>query len=226
LWSTRDYFEIGNNFLFLINSFFFLIYRYDIFIDPSLPWEDIRSAFISAFQPPDFSNKSRTELVSLHQGNNETVTHYHVRMLWILKKWPEHGMSEDILKGIFIDGLREELKERVVPQRPATLDEVVTLAAIWEQAVDIREAWRKASKMVKCDFCGLDGHELNTCEVRWRMKELWASNDNGGLERQDGEAQAENAKALVALKRSDSTRSSVQCQCQRHQCWKKAEGEL
>jgi hypothetical protein len=124
------------------------------------------------------------------------------------EKWPEHGMSEDILKGIFLDGLREELKERVMPQRPATLDEVVTLVESWQQAVYIREAQRKALNMVKCEFCGVEGHELNTCEVRQRMKELWASKANGILER------------------SDSTSPSVQCQCQRHQCWKKADREL
>lgn len=135
-------------------------------------------------------------------------------------------MSEDILNAIFIDGLREELEEQVAAQWPATLDEAVILAASWEQAVDIREAQRKALKLVKCDFCGVEGHELNSCEVRQRMKALWASKANGGLERRDGENQAENAKALVALKRSASTRSTVQCQCQRHQCWKKSEGEL
>ncbi|KAJ3708833.1 hypothetical protein LUZ61_012538 [Rhynchospora tenuis] len=198
---------------------------YDMFIDPSLPWEEIRSAFLSAFQPPDFSNRSRTELVSLYQSGNETVTRYHLRMLWILKKWPEHGMGEDILKGIFIDGLREELKEQVAPQRPVTLDEAVLLAASWEQAVDIREAQKKALKMVKCDFCGVEGHELNACEMRQRMKALWMSKATGSLPRIEGESETGNAKALVALKRLDSTRSSVQCQCQKHQCQKKGEDE-
>lgn len=145
-------------------------------------------------------------------------------MLWILKRWPEHGINDSMLKEIFVNGLRKELKEFITPRRVATLDEAVSLAAMWEQADGIREARRNAFKTMKCDFCGVEGHEENTCEVKKRLQAIPTSIANGNsMKVRDVET---GEKTLVAINRLDSMRSStqsVQCQCQQHLCSMKTE---
>jgi hypothetical protein len=131
-------------------------------------------------------------------------------------------MSDSILKEIFINGLRMELKEFVTPRRVATLDEAVNLAAMWEQADGIRKARRNAFKALKCDFCGVEGHEENTCEVKKRLQVIPTSMANGSLLKMKEVESGEDASA--AMNRLDSVRSStrsVQCQCQQHLCSKK-----
>lgn len=33
-------------------------------------------------------------------------------------KWPDYDLSENLLKKVFIDGLREDFLDWVIPQRP------------------------------------------------------------------------------------------------------------
>ncbi|OAY83206.1 hypothetical protein ACMD2_15625 [Ananas comosus] len=168
---------------------------------------------------------------------------YHLRLQWILKRWPEHGIPDALLKGIFIDGLREGFQEWVVTQKPETLAEAVGLAMSWERAEGVREARRRLNKATaedggnrKCGFCGETGHEEGACEVRRRMRELWLSSKyNGGgggcggggggggggsVVRREGE-EGGVVERVESLRRSRSTKST--CQCWKHQCWKKVE---
>lgn len=213
---------------------------------PSMPWEEIRSAFLRAYRRPDFEDRARSELMTIRQRDGEDVNAYHLRLQRILKRWPDHGIPDGLLKGIFIDGLGEEHQDWIVPQRPATLAEAVELALNWEQAERARETRRRnevgssggGARDGRCGFC--DGaHEESACDVRRRLKELWVRNkelgwggSGGGgkvvgmlsparsLVRRGGEGEEGGTGRMVSLRRSQS---QSQCQCWKHQCWKRYE---
>lgn len=151
-------------------------------------WEETNDAFLLAFRRPDFAERLRTELVTTAQSDGESAYGYYLRMQWILKRWPGHGLPELMLKGIFLDGLREDFRDWIIPQRPNTLEEALRMAMVWEQAEAMKMARRRrieeelssaAAKMrninvVKsCGFCGGDGHEESGCEVKKKLRELW-----------------------------------------------------
>lgn len=92
---------------------------------------------------------------------------FYLRMKWNLKKWPDHGLSDELVKGVFVDGLREECRDWVGLQRPETLEEAARLAENWDRA-----KMMKREVSAKCGFCD-GGHEERECEVRRKMRELW-----------------------------------------------------
>ncbi|RRT59216.1 hypothetical protein B296_00010065 [Ensete ventricosum] len=204
---------------------------YDLAVErcrPAMLWPDIRSAFLQAFTRPDFADRARSELMSMRQRDGEGVNSYHLRLQWILRKWPDHGFPDALLKGIFIDGLKEDYQDWILPQRPEKLADAVRLALSWEQARSVREARRgniDGGGEVKCGFCDGD-HEERGCEVRRRMKELWLRSKEGvvpvlspsmSLVRRGGGGD----EGEGALGRTGSMRRGGQCQCWKHQCWKK-----
>ncbi|XP_072999410.1 uncharacterized protein [Typha latifolia] len=211
---------------------------YDLTVEPlgpSLAWPDVRFSFLCAFRRPDFADRARSELMSLSQGDAETVNRYHLRMQWVLKRWPEHGIPDGLLKGIFIDGLREDFQDWVIPQQPQTLADAVRLATSWEQAEGARDA-RRRGKEARCAFCGAGGHVEGACDVRRRMKDLWARSSREGVgggraaavltpsgslvRREEDQEEKDQGSAGRIL---GSFRRKGQCQCWKHQCWKKLE---
>ncbi|WOL08235.1 hypothetical protein Cni_G16987 [Canna indica] len=210
---------------------------YDLIVEssrPAISWPEIRAAFLRAFTRPDFTDRARAELMSMKQKDGEGINTYHLRLQRVLRNWPEHGFPDALLKGIFIDGLKEDYQDWILPQRPETLADAVRLAQRWEQARSVREARIRGNdgggsglaEGKQCGFC--DGeHEEKGCEVRRRMKELWlrskeeaaAPSPSMSLVRKEGGEEAVEGR----LARVGSTKRGEQCQCSRHQCWKKYE---
>ncbi|PKA64452.1 hypothetical protein AXF42_Ash007197 [Apostasia shenzhenica] len=197
---------------------------YDLAVEPhpSMSWDHIKSAFIRAFRRPEFADGARAELFSLRQRDGESVTSYHLRLQWILKRWPDHGLPESLLRGLFVDGLREELHDWVGPQRPETLEEALSLAMDWEAAQGARAARRREAAVAleaKCGFCE-GGHEEKDCEARREMREEWMRRKRGGEKKSGDEAREEEDERLGRL---GSIGRRSQCQCWKHQCWRKIE---
>nr|DAD21197.1 TPA_asm: hypothetical protein HUJ06_022660 [Nelumbo nucifera] len=224
---------------------------YDLNIEPnpSLSWEEIKVAFTQAYRRTEFVDQFRSELMKLRQGDGESVQAYYLRMLWILRRWPDHGIPDGLLRGIFIDGLREDFQDWIVPQKPNSLSDAFRLALTWEQAQSIRAARNKKNvTLSKCGFC--EGpHEEQTCDIRERMRELWIQSKEkrmrGGLS-SPAESLPSNPATVKEFVRSVSAVTSdgvgqigegedkeeggllggkkkAQCQCWKHQCWKKLE---
>ncbi|KAF9609199.1 hypothetical protein IFM89_014040 [Coptis chinensis] len=220
---------------------------YDIEIEPypSLTWDEIKSSFLNVY--------GRTELMMIKQGENETVHNFFLRMQWILRTWPDHGISDDVQKGIFIDGLREDFHDWIHPQKPKSLDEAFRLASVLEQAKCIRAARNrknnndmignsKSSSSLKCEFCN-GPHKEAMCDVKEKMRELWFRIKEKQMKTTTTTSSPEAADNInVALKKDNSVRSAsvatrsndgeeevefsglnkkTQCQCSKHQCWKK-----
>lgn len=217
---------------------------FDLNIEPyfsSLTWEEIQSSFLQAYNRIDLTEQLRTELMMINQGEEESIRSYFLRLQWILNRWPEHGLIDNLLKGIFIDGLREEFQNWIIPQKPNCLNEAMRLAFSYEQVKSVRDGRKKL--VVKCGFC--DGlHEEKSCDIKERMREMWlngqmekelmiqksgnseAEKDGLELERsasmcnKSNEVREEGGKEkdreVVRLKRNKSI-----CQCEKHQCWKK-----
>lgn len=222
---------------------------YDLNIEPytsSLTWEEIKSSFSQAYGKIELKDELRSQLMGIKQGNEESVRSYFLRLQWILMKWPEHGLSENMLKGVFIDGLREDFRDGVIPQKPSSLNEALRVAFGFEQLKCVRGVRRNVP--LKCGFCG-GLHEEKGCEVRERMRKLWLqSKEEGlrvGLEKKisgNGGVVKEFGRS-VSMVTSRSTSGTVmgnnevelekeegevlglkkksQCQCWKHQCWKK-----
>ncbi|EES02271.2 hypothetical protein SORBI_3003G023100 [Sorghum bicolor] len=192
------------------------------------PWDAVRAAFLDFFRPPGAADRARAELAALSQGPGEAINRYHLRLQGVLRRCSGVGVdvSDALSKAAFVDGLLAEFRDCVAPQHPKALDDAVALALIWERAEGVREAWRVAKAacapapapatpaVVRCSFCGADGHEEALCEA-------WMSGGGGGrggavvVAKEEGGA----SEPLVRLGSAVSTRS---CQCRRHQCGKKA----
>lgn len=221
---------------------------YELEVEPlaGMSWEEIEASFMTAFCRPETAEQSRSELMAMKQEDGETVNAYYLRMQWILRKWPAHGIPDGMLRGLFVDGLKEDYQDWIVPQRPQSLEEAFRLALSWEQAQRTREARRRRTaaaapptEKLKCGFC--DGqHEEGSCEVRRGMRELWLRS----RERTEKQRQLKQSMASGGNLRSLSLSASMtrpkqeweerkeeemgllsfrrsQCQCWKHQCWKK-----
>ncbi|KAL5708143.1 hypothetical protein ACHQM5_018970 [Ranunculus cassubicifolius] len=223
---------------------------YDLEIEqyPSLSWEEIKSSFLNVYRSTYLSDKYRSELVMLKQGENECVRAFYLRMQGILRRWSDNGIPEEVLKGIFIDGLRDELQHWIDPQKPKSLHEALSLALAWEQAKGFRVG-RRSEKIeeerflqVKCGFC--DGkHEERVCDIREKMRELWfrikekkrrdiETKKGVGLKNDNvrtmsvGTSSAIGQQGDIVGKEGEellSFRRKSQCQCWKHQCGKKLE---
>lgn len=206
---------------------------YDLNIEPyffSLSWEEMKSSFLQAYQQINLTEQLRHELMMMNQGREESVRSYFLRLQWILKRWLENGIEDNLVKGVFVDGLKEEIQEWVIPQKPETLKEALRLAFGYEQVKRM-----KGSDM-KCGFC--EGrHEERWCGVRERMREFWRrncrENFSGGEEGKEtgklgspsmgdyeisdekGDDGGEEGMTMLNEKKKS------QCQCLKHQCWKK-----
>nr|CAD1822227.1 unnamed protein product [Ananas comosus var. bracteatus] len=95
---------------------------------PAPPWPAVRSAFLLAFRPPDFAERARAQLMSLRQGEAESVPSTTPVDTEAVAGARDTGC---VAEGIFIDGLREGFQEWVVTQKPETLAEAVGLAMSW-----------------------------------------------------------------------------------------------
>ena len=195
---------------------------------PTPPWHAIRAAFLDFFRPPGAADRARAELAALRQGPGEAVNRFHLRLQGVLRRCSGVGVDvpDSLSKAAFVDGLLAEFRDCVAPQHPEALDDAVALALIWERAEGVREAWRVAKAactpapttpaVVRCSFCGLDGHEEALCEA-------WMSGGGGGGGRGGSVVVAdEEGGGSGALARLGSAVSTRSCQCRRHQCGKKA----
>ncbi|KAG6604769.1 hypothetical protein SDJN03_02086, partial [Cucurbita argyrosperma subsp. sororia] len=205
---------------------------YDLNIEPYPPisWEELKSSFLDAYNKIELAEQLRSELMTISQRPEENVRSYFLRLQLILKKWPPgNELSDGFLKAIFMDGLREEFKEWMIPQKPDSLNEALRLAFGLEQVTVIRTSGGK--RFLRCGFC--EGrHEELVCEVRERMRRLWKSREkkNGGdMAESEGHNTAELVRSVSAISRNEAEvgkdggemvglKKKGQCQCWKHQC--------
>ncbi|CAI8617381.1 unnamed protein product [Vicia faba] len=150
---------------------------YDLNIEPyynSLSWEEIKLSFLQAYYEIEPVEELKSELMGIYQGEQERVRSYFLRLQWILKRWPEHGLEDDVIKGVFVKGLREEFHDWVLMQNPKSLNDALRFAFDFEHVRRIRG---KKEMVLTCGFC--EGpHEESSCGVRERMRELWRQSGN------------------------------------------------
>ncbi|KAM0939613.1 putative retrotransposon gag domain-containing protein [Dioscorea sansibarensis] len=197
-----------------------LWYELNIEPNPFISWEEIKSSFLEAYRPAESFDEFRAELMDIRQGEKESVNGFSLRMQWMVKKWPEHEMPEKVLKGIFVDGLREEIREVVAMRGPETVEEAVKFAVVVERARRGRKGGGDQGEM-KCGFC--DGlHEERSCEVKRRMRELWLrSRPEGRTITPAGSIvrrEEEDMERGLSLRRGGG-----ECKCWKHQCWKRSD---
>ncbi|EOX92844.1 Uncharacterized protein TCM_001704 [Theobroma cacao] len=209
---------------------------YDLNIEPypSLRWEEIKSSFLQAYHKTQVTEQLRHELMMINQGSEERVRSYFLRLQWSLQRWPDHGIPENLLKEIFVDGLREDFQDWIVPQKPDSLVEALRLAIAFEQLKSIKISRKKD---LKCDFCE-GSHEERNCQVRERMKELWRKTKDkewmdSSEKNQSNEAVNESAEGSAEDRIEEENvvegemlsgrkqKKKSPCQCCKHQCWKK-----
>ncbi|TKY66771.1 14-3-3 protein epsilon [Spatholobus suberectus] len=207
---------------------------YDLNVEPyypSLSWDEVKLSFLQAYYNVEPVEELRSELVGIRQGEGESVRSYFLRLQWILKRWPEHGLSEDLLRGVFVDGLREEFHDWVLMQKPNSLNDALRLAFGFQQLRSVRG---KKGVVPTCGFC--EGpHEERGCKVRKGMREVWRQSkqkewsdgvakdlvgscsvgDSSGQGRVEMDEGGKGSEAIVGSVKKK------QCQCSKHKCWKK-----
>lgn len=195
---------------------------YDLNIEPypNLSWDEIKSSFLQAYHRIELVEELRSELMRINQGDKESVRSYFLRLQWILEKWPDHGLCEALLKGVFIDGLRAEFHEWILLQKPNSLNDALRLAFSYEQMRSIRST--KQKMVENCGFCeGM--HEERECEVREGMKVLWRQSK----EKQGNEEGKDLLRSISMGGRSEQRKAEEgdvkknQCKCIKHQCSEK-----
>ncbi|KAK4286087.1 hypothetical protein QN277_002695 [Acacia crassicarpa] len=191
---------------------------YDLNIEPypNLTWEEIKSSFLEAYRRIEVMEELKSEVMRINQGESESVRTYFLRLQWILQRWPEHGLSEALLKGVFIDGLRTEFQEWILLQKPNSLNDALRLAFSYEEMRSIRS---RKELVECCGFCeGM--HEERECQVREAMRGLWR-------ESQEREKEKDFVRSISMGPRSDdhekveeasTKKKKNQCQCIKHQC--------
>ncbi|GAB2274731.1 hypothetical protein Dimus_009503 [Dionaea muscipula] len=194
------------------------------------------------------------ELMSINQGLKEVVRSYFLRLQWMLERWRSsswHGnISEEAVKDIFVDGLRQELKEWIVPQNPSSLSDALRLAFAWERVLkddgfatvgdqnQINNRTMDLQDDANCGFCA-GPHDETQCLIRDRMRDLWFQNSHREPEELEAKrfhfevpvaaARTTGGGVVVATQggmvaaRAASTlkKQKSMCQCSKHQCWKK-----
>lgn len=114
---------------------------YDLNIEPYYPhlsWDEIKLSFLQAYYKFEPVEELRSELMGIHQGEKESVRSYFLRLQWVLKRWPEHELHENVIKGVFVDGLRQEFHDWVLMQKPVSLNDALKLAFGFEQMRGVR----------------------------------------------------------------------------------------
>lgn len=212
---------------------------YDLNIEPYPPisWEELKSSFLDAYNKIELTDQLRSELMTINQRQEENVRSYFLRLQLVLKKWPPgNQLSDGLLKAIFVDGLREEFKEWMIPQKPSSLNEALRLAFGFEQVRRVRNSGQKC--FLRCGFCE-GSHEEMVCEVRKRMRQLWKSREkkkavdvaeiSNGHEAVE-EKTAELVRSVSVISGNDQPEvekdggemvglnKKSQCQCWKHQC--------
>ncbi|KAL3754734.1 hypothetical protein ACJRO7_001921 [Eucalyptus globulus] len=205
---------------------------YDLNIEPyrpSLGWDDVRASFAQAYQKAELQDQLRSQLATLNQGRGECVRSYFLRLQLILQRWPDHGLPEGLVRGIFLDGLSGELQEWVLPQRPESLDDALRLAIGYEQVKGVKGPGPGPGG--ECGFCGGPHEEQEGgCEVRERMRALWLESKEKAMgvglvkeresESESGAGDRSEAAGGSASFGAISLRRSL-CQCWKHQCSRK-----
>lgn len=205
---------------------------YDLNIEPypNLTWDEIKLSFLQAYRRVELMEELKEELMGINQRECESVRAYFLRLQWILHRWPEHGLSEALLKGVFIDGLRNESKEWILLQKPESLNDALRMAFSYEEMRSIRRK-KEGVDYECCGFCeGM--HEERECEVREAMRALWRDcqeKQKGSMGEKDfvrlismggrsdhDERVEEEASTNVGL--TNDYKKKNQCKCLKHQC--------
>ncbi|XP_031276149.1 uncharacterized protein LOC116134605 [Pistacia vera] len=91
--------------------------------DPFKSWEELKAALIARFRP-SFQGSAHEALVALKQ--NSTVTEY--REDFESHTTPLKDLGEELLMGVFINGLKEEIRAELRLLRPNSLQDVIEQA--------------------------------------------------------------------------------------------------
>ncbi|GMI86715.1 hypothetical protein HRI_002340800 [Hibiscus trionum] len=139
---------------------------YDLNIEPfpSLGWEEIKASFVQAYNKIKVKEQMRNELSMMNQGDEECVRSYFLRLQWVLQRWPDHGISEDFLKDIFVDGLREDFQGWVIPRKPESMGEALRLAFAFEQLKNIKGSSRKNGGVEEDERERFGGKMMSQCQ--------------------------------------------------------------
>ncbi len=153
--------------------------------DPSeFSWETFKEGLRNAFQPSNYLDKLRDHVFELRQGNDFDAYVKDMR----LSLMQLSDMSEIDKIRCFLRGLKKRTKEWISFERPATLQQAITLATHFEYSHYggkndvIKPKYEKKSKIVECHYCHRNGHYSNECRKKemdkLQKKETYNVNNN------------------------------------------------
>lgn len=107
-------------------------------------WEEIKSSFLEADQRGNL------------QGDDKYVRSYFLWLQRVLNRWPGHGIPNNLVKEVFVDGQRSEYRDWIALQEPDLLEESLKFSFIWEKVRGIR---MDRKEDLKCKFCNYGKHK-------------------------------------------------------------------
>ncbi|XP_031268741.1 uncharacterized protein LOC116127234 [Pistacia vera] len=99
--------------------------------DPFKTWEELKAALIARFRP-SFQGSAHEALVALKQISTVTEYREDFEALTAALKY----LGEELLMGVFINGLREEIRAKLRVLRPSSLQEVII---VWRKKIGCDE---------------------------------------------------------------------------------------
>ena len=105
-------------------------------------WIELRDAFLEKFTPEVDQRGALVALSRVRQVPGESLMAYVRRFRAVVAIGVNRGLQEATLKDFFLEGLKEELLEKVMANRPQTLDQAIAIATEMETTREMIERIR------------------------------------------------------------------------------------
>ena len=102
-------------------------------------WIELRDAFLDKFTPEVDQRGALVALSRVRQVSGESLMAYVRRLRAVVAIGVNRGLREATLKDFFLEGLKEELLEKVMAHRPQTLDQAIAVATEMETTREMIE---------------------------------------------------------------------------------------
>jgi hypothetical protein len=109
----------------------------------ALTYIELKAKFLSSFASVNPAYFAQERLNSRHQGDNEPLEGYAFAIQGLCLK-VDRNMPDTMRRDHFLRGLQAKIKERLIPMQPATFEEALRMARLYEHAYQVSHPGNKS----------------------------------------------------------------------------------